>query len=506
MTSRTQSKKWETDLSSKVRTYRESEKSWTTQEESLKFELQRTQSDYEQLKTIVEKAEAEQLKAQQRTRALEYELEDYSNLRRDLEAAQEKIMMLDDQKKELHTLIQERNDLRNDLEIANMRLNSREQERERSIKAYERRIMELETRLQMADRSASKPGQLPSSVQQMLDSALAASDAKVYQLKKAHLQLIQQHTDLQMKYYDLEGERQAEQNRYQVQQKLGQLEPEKMGLSRNSSMSNRHTNTNSRYQPSLSAGERPSEEQEQTGFPSTMISSGTTSPARSQRAPKPTTPSPYPGFGGGLGPDFSASYDVASNQLQAQRPNFPPNSSSQSNHSVETEGSINQSQNQKEKVAPKSEVRVYGRGKPKHLTCARSNTNMSQAELRTSERRSKIKTRRSLGHRSLEAFVVSEGLCDRIVVYCVHGGFYSSHLPLPSNDLCWGFGAMKSSRLLVPLAFYYHIQCDTFASALISATNSVPSGLARSVHSISSIKASPKASQPSPSAAHRTCP
>ncbi|KAF1839354.1 hypothetical protein BDW02DRAFT_148800 [Decorospora gaudefroyi] len=369
LTSRSQSKKWESELNSKVRSYRENEKTWHSDEGGLRFELQKTQSDYEQLKKIVERAEAEQLKAQQRTKALEYELEDYGDARRELENAQNKIMAIEDQRKELHTLMQERNDLRNDLEIANMRLNSREQERERSIKAYERRILELETRLQTVDRNSGKPGQLPSSVQQMLDSALAASNAKLQQLKKTHYKLLEQYTELQMKYHDLEGEQQAQLGQLYRRDQSGHIDFETSRISRNSSI--RHGNNyNSRYLPPLSTEVAPSEERdyhydyrspESTNDPSSAVSPGRSARQESLQHARPqrshTTPSPYPGFGGAHGPDFSAAYDASlNNQFQSQK----PQSSAKSSFSVDTDGSSGKEK--KDKVEAKSEVRVYGRG------------------------------------------------------------------------------------------------------------------------------------------------
>jgi hypothetical protein len=374
LTSRNQSKKWESDLSARVRTYRDSEKTWHGEEDSLRYELQRTQSDYSHLKQIVEKAEAEQIKAYQRTRALEYELEDYSTLRRELEAAQEKIMTLEEQRKELHALMQERNDLRNDLEISNMRLNSRELERERAIKAYERRIMELETRVQMAERNTGRPGQLPSSVQQMLDSALAASHAKLQQLKKTHYHLLEQHTELQMKYHELDSERQAEQGRYHNQEKSGHFDFEKSRPNRSPSTNTRQTsNYSSRYLPPLATEASPSEEHEHfheyqspNSVTSPTSNAAVARPARLESLSRPqrsqTTPSPYPGFGGGYGPDFSSAYDASLNtQLQSQpSSSAAAQSSGKSSYSVETEGSAGK--DKKEKVDPKSEVRYYGRG------------------------------------------------------------------------------------------------------------------------------------------------
>jgi len=373
LTSRSQSKKWEGELNAKVRSYKESEKTWHSDEGGLRFELQKTQADYEELKKIVERAEAEQLKAQQRTKALEYELEDYSDIRRELEAAQDKIMAFEDQRKELHIFMQERNDLRNDLEIANMRLNSREQERERSIKAYERRIMELETRLQMSDRNTSKPGQLPSSVQQMLDSALAASNSKLQQMKKTHYRLLEQYTELQLKCQELEGELQAGEEQLYSQDKPGQSDFSTSQANRNSTM--RHPNYGTRYLAPLSTGSPQSEEQdyypEYRSPESTYSPRSAAPPARSARLDslqqnkfqQPRTgPSLYPGFGGGYGPEYATNYD--GNQLQIQQ----AQSSGKSSYSNDTDGSSSRG-DRKDKTEAKPEVRIYGRGEyylPRH--------------------------------------------------------------------------------------------------------------------------------------------
>ena len=371
LTSRNQSKKWESDLNAKVRTYRDSEKAWHSEEDSLRFELQRIQSDYDHLKKIVEKAEAEQLRAEQRTRALEYELEDYSNVRHELETAQQKILEYEDQAQDLHSLIQERNDLRNQLEIANMRLNSREAERERSTTAYERRIMTLEQRLQMTEKSAGPPGQLPAAVQQMLDSALAASQAKLQTLKKTYQNLSAQHTELQMKYQDLEAEHQAALGRFNAHEKTGHHEYAQSQLSRNSSL-REGSGYGSRHLPALSTDTTINEEREyfsdyhsptSVNSPNSTISPAAQRPARldslpshsSQRSQRsPPGPSMYPAFGGALHPDLYEPQALTRSGAGAQ-------SSDKSTFSVNTEGSGDRAE--KDKVEPKSEVRVYGRGK-----------------------------------------------------------------------------------------------------------------------------------------------
>lgn len=369
LTSRSQSKKWEGELSSKVRSYREDQKVWHSDEDSLRFDLKKTQSDYENLKKIVEKAEAEQLKAQQRTRALEFELEDYGNVRRELEAVQEKVMMFEDQSKELNSLIQERNELRNDLEIANMRLNSREMERERSIKAYERRVMELESRLQAAEKNPTKPGQLPSSVQQMLDSALAANNAKLQQLKKTHYRLLDQYTELQMKYHDLEGERETELGRLRSQEKSSYRDSERDSRSRN--MNTRQSNNyGSKYLPPLFSEQTPEDHDYYQEYHSPI---STNSPAMSASPARPARFESLPvhkpvrePLTVGLGQDFSAAYDASLNaHFQNLNPTDAVNSSGKSGYSVDTNSSKGE---KKDKVVAKSEVRVYGRGGAQNIS------------------------------------------------------------------------------------------------------------------------------------------
>ncbi|KAF1994788.1 hypothetical protein P154DRAFT_364977 [Amniculicola lignicola CBS 123094] len=379
LTSRSQSKKWESELSSKVRSYREDQKVWHSDEDNLRFDLQRALQDCEHLKRMVEKAEAEQLRAQQRTKALEYELEDYGNVRRDLEAVQEKVMVYEDQSKEVNALMQERNDLRNQLEMANMRLNSRENERDRAIKSYERRIIELESRLQTAEKNPSKPGQLPSSVQQMLDSALAANNAKLQTLKKTHYRLLESYTQLEMKYHEVEGERQAEAGRYRSQEKLHYPEPEKSSLGRNFSVRIKEKEMgghNSSYLPPLTAEPIVSEEYDwypeytsptsvtNTPSPTAYAPTGRPVRAESMTAHKSSNEPQRVGYG----QDFSAAYDASLNaQFHTANASNTVYSSGKSAYSVDTNSS-NGDKKDKATPKPKPDVRIYGRGGAQNIS------------------------------------------------------------------------------------------------------------------------------------------
>jgi hypothetical protein len=356
LTSRSQSKKWESDLSGKVRSYREDQKAWQSEEESLRFELKKTQLDCEELKKIVEKAEAEQLRAQQRAQALEFELQDYANMKRELDAAQDKIMASEDQRKDLNAMIQQRNELRNELEIVNMQLNSRELERERSFKAYERRIMELESRLRMAEKTTTrKPGQLAPSVQQMLDSALAANNAKLANMKKMYHRLQDQKTELEIQFHELEGKHQATAGRLDKYERADRREPDRDPHNQNYSV--RYSGVpDSDYLPPLATDVGTAETYDY--YPEYQ---SPVSPNNAAVGPRPVRTESLPiqsnreSLHAGYGQDFSAQYDASLNaHFHAQKP-------TEGAPSVSSGGSSRGER--KDKVTPKSEVRIYGRGK-----------------------------------------------------------------------------------------------------------------------------------------------
>jgi hypothetical protein len=367
LTSRSQSKKWEGELSGKVRSFKEDQKTWQSEEDRLRVELKKTQQDCEELKKIVEKAEAEQLRVQQRTQALEFELQDYNQLKRDLDAAQEKIVAYEGQSKDLGAMIQERSEMRNELEIVNMQLNSRELERDRTFKAYERRVMELESRLRATEKMSGKSGQLPPSVQQMLDSALAANNAKLANMKKMYHRLQDQKTELEMTYHELEGKYQASVGQLREYERTDRTESDKDALGRNFSV--RYSGAyDSNYLPPLSSDISTSESYDYypeyhspTSPTNTAISSAR--PVRTESLPAHASQKPQrEPVNVGLGQDFSAAYDASLNaHFQSQRPGEGSHANDNRAYSVSS-GSSGKGE-KKDKVVTKSEVRIYGRGR-----------------------------------------------------------------------------------------------------------------------------------------------
>jgi hypothetical protein len=359
LTRRNQTQNWERELTGKVKSYREESKSRQGEEETLRFELRKIQTDFDHLKKIVENAEAKELRAKQRTEALEFELQDYGSMRHELDAARDKISEYESQNKELHLLTQQRNELRNDLELTHMRLNSRELERERAIKAYERRIMELESRLQSAEKGAMKPGQLPPSMQQMVDSVIAQNNSKMANMKKMYQRLQEQKMELEMEYHDLRGEHQALIGRIHNAEMVEPDDSERDALVRN--FGGRSSGMyHSRLLPPLTADISPGYD----GYGQHLSSTGPTTPTSAASPRQPRLDSLARPHMLNYGPDFSGPYEQSLNALfENQNAPVPGQSSDRSEHSVETSSSKG---DRRDKASAKQDLRPFYGGRGKH--------------------------------------------------------------------------------------------------------------------------------------------
>ncbi|KAI9696343.1 MAG: hypothetical protein M1820_008185 [Bogoriella megaspora] len=202
VTGRSQAKKWEGELSSKVRSLREDQKHWKSDEEALKFDLQRAQKDCDALRKLVVEAESRDLLAQQKLRTMEQDLEDLDNLRRQVQEMRAKLRHYEARELEYERAKEDQEITRTELDTANLRLQSRDAERTRSKQAYERKIVELESRLRSAENPM--PGQESPAAQQALEAALNDSQQRLVQLKKTYTRLLHRYTELEMRLQDLD--------------------------------------------------------------------------------------------------------------------------------------------------------------------------------------------------------------------------------------------------------------------------------------------------------------
>ncbi|KAI9667830.1 MAG: hypothetical protein M1821_000649 [Bathelium mastoideum] len=387
VTSRNQSKKWEGELSSKLRSLRDEQKSWQTAEESLGHELQRARQDRDTLRQLLADAEARDLLAQQKLRAAEHDLAQLAALQQ--QAAELRAELRRAEARELaHERAQaDAEILRTELDTAQLRLQSREAERARARQAYERKIAELESRVLAAEHplpgregggGGSGGGGANEQSVQVLEAALQESQRKLDQLRKAHARLLHRYTELEMRVQELDGgevllqegssdvhdfavSSVADRRRSQggsVGHGGGSVSGSIGGLSSVSRPGHLHGLTDAAIAPddddyvinldqynglpgrSMTLGSVNSQ-----GRPSTIRSSGTGPPPQ--------------GSVGGRNPSVGMSEQAGSRSVTS--PTWEGEVVQSSGKSAWSEGSEG-SKSEKNKIQPKSEVRVYGRG------------------------------------------------------------------------------------------------------------------------------------------------
>jgi solute carrier family 25 protein 16 len=200
--SRAQSKKWEQDLSAKLRAIKDEQKRWILEGDLLRRALQESQENGEELKQLVIKSEAREMESSRKLQAIKIELDDLAKLRSDVDRLTEHLREFQNQESEMED-VKAREDIANSkIELLNMQLKAREEELLKTKRANAAEIQDL--KLHMKDVAQNAHSTATQNFKMMLDSALAASKLRLAEVHKAHTHLLRRYTSLQEDYLRLQ--------------------------------------------------------------------------------------------------------------------------------------------------------------------------------------------------------------------------------------------------------------------------------------------------------------
>jgi solute carrier family 25 protein 16 len=203
--SRTHSKKWEAELTTKLRALREEQKKSKLEIETLRRDLTSAREGSSQLTELVIASEAKELAARQKLQSIEVTLEEHSKLRMEVEKLTATVRNYEAAEMENERARASEALAITNVEILEMKLEAREAEMFRSRLDTNHEIESLHIKLEEATQSLrDKPS---AGWQSMLDSALAASRAKLTESQKAHAHLLRKFTNLQAQYLSLQSSR-----------------------------------------------------------------------------------------------------------------------------------------------------------------------------------------------------------------------------------------------------------------------------------------------------------
>jgi hypothetical protein len=204
--SRTQAKRFEDQLTARLKSYREDEKKWHSEIQTLKHSLAMSKVESEDLQAIVIDTERRERDSRNQMGTLEFNFDDIGKLRSKVAELETKLREYEQRDLEYQRAREEHNTLLAELQTTRMKLTALDQEREQMHNQFEQKIQTLEAN----ERNSSIVGSahsssLPGSIQQMIDSALAAQQNKFTQLKRNYTKLHHKFQEIETRNQELEG-------------------------------------------------------------------------------------------------------------------------------------------------------------------------------------------------------------------------------------------------------------------------------------------------------------
>jgi solute carrier family 25 (mitochondrial carrier protein), member 16 len=203
--SRTHSKKWEAELTAKLRALREEQKKSKLEVETLRRELAGARGNCLQLRQLVVASEANEFAARQKLQSIEVTLGEHSKLRTEVEKLTATVRSYEAAEMENERARASEALAMTKVEILEMKLRAQEAEIFKAKLATDREIQTLKAKLGQAMQSLDDT--TPRGWQSILDSALASSRAKLMESQKAHAHLLLKFTNLQAQYLALQSSR-----------------------------------------------------------------------------------------------------------------------------------------------------------------------------------------------------------------------------------------------------------------------------------------------------------
>lgn len=205
---RKQANNMESHMLERLRAMKKEQETWMTEA----AELKRLRTEIKQFRELLVACEARELNKSHELELLQRDLGQLQNEQEQLREAGRRIREYEYREFEFERAKREVEILQNEKETLQMKLSRRQQDSERLKHAYTSRISELESHIDSSPESFS-PGpsrfssQAPSQdTQVLIQRAVAESQAKLTQLKKAHSRLLEKFTDLELEYQSVKSQ------------------------------------------------------------------------------------------------------------------------------------------------------------------------------------------------------------------------------------------------------------------------------------------------------------
>lgn len=195
-------KKWETDLSAKLKLLREEQKKWNREGAALKRELEAKSEEAVKLTRMLCEYETTELNAKQNQQAIRDHGEETVRLKAEIDRLIEVERIYQSKEREAEARLAQAAESINQAEILGAKLAARDIEVQKAKQLYEAQIADLNAKLDDALRGGA-PRLQDSESGRIVEGALAASRAKMADLQRQHNMLVRKYTVLQSSLLDM---------------------------------------------------------------------------------------------------------------------------------------------------------------------------------------------------------------------------------------------------------------------------------------------------------------
>jgi hypothetical protein len=192
--SRALSKKWEAELSAKLRTIRQEQKKWLEEGEALREELQKEKAEADALRKLVCDGEVRELGWKQQMQYVEANTSEMERLRTEVRRLEDAERNWQAQEAERQAAISHAAEADGRAEILQMKLDAREVEFQQTRDLYQSQIVVLNAKLQEALKSGAE--RHADNLKAQLENALAANRAQQSELQTRIAELTKRNTAL----------------------------------------------------------------------------------------------------------------------------------------------------------------------------------------------------------------------------------------------------------------------------------------------------------------------
>lgn len=197
--SKSHSRKWEENLSAKVRGLREEQKIWIKEKEELTRDLASVRDDAKKLLDLVVAAEARELQSSQKMQSIESNLDELERLRAEVEKLTLSVRTHEAREDYAEQARSNEDAAWNEVAVLKMQLKARDEEFLKYKSAFENEQRDLR-RGEAEALNGHKTNDVPHDI---YDSALTASRNRIVEVQKAHNHLLKRYNELQELNLDL---------------------------------------------------------------------------------------------------------------------------------------------------------------------------------------------------------------------------------------------------------------------------------------------------------------